>query len=41
MVACGQACVELVTVQPEGKRAITGAEWVMGRGIAEGDVLGP
>jgi len=40
MVACGQACVELVTVQPEGKRAITGAEWVMGRGIAEGDVLG-
>jgi methionyl-tRNA formyltransferase len=40
MVACGQACVELVTVQPEGKRPITGAEWVMGRGIAEGDVLG-
>jgi methionyl-tRNA formyltransferase len=40
MVACGQACVELVTVQPEGKRAITGAEWVMGRGVAEGDVLG-
>jgi methionyl-tRNA formyltransferase len=40
MVACGQGCVELVTVQPEGKRAITGAEWVMGRGIAEGDVLG-
>jgi len=40
MVACGQACVELVTVQPEGKRAITGAEWVMGRGVAEGDLLG-
>jgi methionyl-tRNA formyltransferase len=41
MVACGEACVELVTVQPEGKRAITGPEWVMGRGVAEGDVLGP
>ena len=40
LVACGQASVELVTVQPEGKRAISGAEWVMGRGIAEGDVLG-
>jgi methionyl-tRNA formyltransferase len=40
LVACGEACVELATVQPEGKRAITGAEWVMGRGVAEGDVLG-
>ncbi len=40
MVACGEACVELVTVQPEGKRAITGPEWVMGRGVTEGDVLG-
>ena len=40
LVACGDGCVDLVTVQPEGKRAITGAEWVMGRGIAEGDVLG-
>jgi len=41
MVACGEGCVELVTVQPEGKRAITGPEWVMGRGVTEGDVLGP
>jgi methionyl-tRNA formyltransferase len=40
LVACGEACVDLVTVQPEGKRPITGAEWVMGRGVAEGDVLG-
>jgi len=40
MVACGEACVDLVTVQPEGKRPISGAEWVMGRGIAEGDRLG-
>jgi methionyl-tRNA formyltransferase len=40
MVACGEACVDLLTVQPEGKRPISGAEWVMGRGIAEGDRLG-
>jgi methionyl-tRNA formyltransferase len=40
MVACADACVDLVTVQPEGKRPIRGAEWVMGRGIAEGDRLG-
>jgi methionyl-tRNA formyltransferase len=40
MVACAEACVDLVTVQPEGKRPMSGAEWVMGRGIAEGDRLG-
>jgi methionyl-tRNA formyltransferase len=40
MVACGEACVDLLTVQPEGKRPVSGAEWVMGRGIAEGDRLG-
>ncbi|MBV9947212.1 MAG: methionyl-tRNA formyltransferase [Myxococcales bacterium] len=41
LVACGGGgCVELRTVQPEGKRAMTGAEWVMGRGVAQGDVLG-
>ena len=39
-VACGEGTVELVTVQPEGRKAIRGAEWVMGRGVAEGDVLG-
>jgi methionyl-tRNA formyltransferase len=42
VVACGNGgAVELVTVQPEGKRAIRAAEWVMGRGVAEGDLLGP
>jgi methionyl-tRNA formyltransferase len=40
LVACGEGCVELLRVQPEGKRTVTGAEWVMGRGVAEGDVLG-
>jgi methionyl-tRNA formyltransferase len=40
MVACGEGCVELASVQPEGKRAMKGAEWAMGRGVAEGDVLG-
>jgi methionyl-tRNA formyltransferase len=40
LVACGEGCVELARVQPDGKRAMTGAEWVNGRGVAEGDVLG-
>jgi len=40
LVACGGGAVELLTVQPEGRRAMTGAEWAMGRGVAEGDVLG-
>src|ERR1700690_3998375 len=40
LVACGTDCIELVTVQPEGKRAMRASEWVMGRGVAEGDVLG-
>jgi hypothetical protein len=26
-------------VQLEGKRAMRGVEWVMGRGVKEGDVL--
>jgi methionyl-tRNA formyltransferase len=40
IVACGEGCVELLSVQPEGKRAMTGVEWAMGRGVSEGDVLG-
>jgi methionyl-tRNA formyltransferase len=40
LVACGSAVVELVTVQPEGKRAMRGPDWVMGRGVTEGDQLG-
>jgi methionyl-tRNA formyltransferase len=40
VVACGSGAVELLRVQLEGKRAITAPEWVAGRGVAEGDVLG-
>jgi methionyl-tRNA formyltransferase len=40
VVACGAGCVELITVQPEGKRAMRAHEWTGGRGVAKGDVLG-
>jgi len=40
LVACSDRSVELSQVQPEGKRTMTGAEWAMGRGVADGDVLG-
>jgi methionyl-tRNA formyltransferase len=41
LVACGDGgVVELVSVQPEGKRPMRASEWVMGRGVAEGDTLG-
>jgi methionyl-tRNA formyltransferase len=40
LVACGRGLVELVRVQPEGRRAITAPEWVAGRGVTEGDTLG-
>lgn len=36
-VATGAGTVELVTVQPEGKRAMSAAEWVNGRGVKAGD----
>jgi methionyl-tRNA formyltransferase len=40
LVACGEGCVQLERVQPEGKKAIRGSDWAIGRGVAEGDVLG-
>ncbi len=40
LVACGEGTVELVTVQPEGKRTMRASDWVMGRAVGEGDVLG-
>jgi methionyl-tRNA formyltransferase len=40
LVACGEGWVELTAVQPEGRRAMSGSEWAMGRGVVEGDVLG-
>lgn len=40
LVACGfREVIELVTVQPEGRRAMTAMQWAMGRGVGEGDVL--
>ncbi len=40
LVAAGQGAVELVTVQLEGKKPMKATDWVLGRGVAEGDVLG-
>ncbi|HEY4015922.1 MAG TPA: methionyl-tRNA formyltransferase [Polyangiaceae bacterium] len=40
VVACGEGCVELVDVQPEGKRVMEASQWVLGRGVSGGDVLG-
>jgi methionyl-tRNA formyltransferase len=40
LVACGKGCVELSSVQPEGKKPMKGSDWAMGRGVVEGDVLG-
>jgi methionyl-tRNA formyltransferase len=42
LVACGDGgrSIELVRVQLEGKKAVRGVDWVMGRGLSEGDRLG-
>jgi methionyl-tRNA formyltransferase len=40
LVQCGEGHVALERVQLEGRKPVTGAEWFLGRGIAEGDVLG-
>lgn len=40
IVACGERGVELMRVQLEGKKAIAGGDWFVGRGVAEGDRLG-
>lgn len=40
VVACGERAVELARVQLEGKKAVSASEWFVGRGVAEGDVLG-
>jgi methionyl-tRNA formyltransferase len=39
LVGTGDGAVDLVTIQLEGKKPMRGADWVIGRGIAEGDVL--
>ncbi len=40
IAACGDGCLELLTVQVEGKRPMQASQWAMGRGVAQGDVLG-
>lgn len=36
-VATGEGAVQLVSIQLEGKRAVTASEWVNGRGVKVGD----
>ena len=40
VIACGAGALELTQVQLEGKKPMRGADWFLGRGVAEGDVLG-
>ena len=40
VVATGEGAVGVLSIQLEGKRPFSGIDWVMGRGIAIGDVLG-
>ncbi len=39
MVACGKGCVELVEVQPEGRRAMAAVEYLRGHDIRAGAVF--
>jgi methionyl-tRNA formyltransferase len=41
VVACGTRSVELTRVQVEGKRAVSGGDFVLGRGCVEGDRFAP
>ncbi len=40
LVACAEGTIELVRVQLEGKKPVSATDWVMGRGVSEGDRLG-
>jgi methionyl-tRNA formyltransferase len=40
VVACDAGLVRIADVQPAGKKRVKAAEWVRGRGVAIGDVLG-
>jgi methionyl-tRNA formyltransferase len=40
LVACSEGAVELLRVQLEGKKPMTGSDWALGRGVLAGDVLG-
>ncbi len=40
IVACGERGVELTRVQLEGKKPVSAGDWFLGRGVAEGELLG-
>ena len=39
-IACGQGILKILTLRPEGKKAMGAADFARGRGIAEGEILG-
>jgi methionyl-tRNA formyltransferase len=39
-VDCGEGAIRISAVQPAGKKRITASEWLGGRGVGIGDVLG-
>ena len=39
VVACGDGALQLVTVQPEGSKAMDGTAWSLGRRFVKGDML--
>jgi methionyl-tRNA formyltransferase len=39
-VACGAGALRILAVQPAGKKRMTPEEWMRGRGVSPGDVLG-
>ncbi|GHV46356.1 methionyl-tRNA formyltransferase [Synergistales bacterium] len=38
VAVCGQSCLRLIEVQPEGKRRMSGAEWLRGLGAGKGEI---
>ena len=38
-VACGEGCVDITAVLPEGHKKMSAADFIRGRGVAEGDIL--
>ena len=40
IVACGRGNLRITDVQPAGRSRMTAAEWLRGRGVAAGDLLG-
>ena len=38
-VACGEGCINITSVVPEGQKKMSAADFIRGRGVAEGDIL--